>query len=111
MFKQITLLFVFIYLIFMVISTTNAISFLTILTSKRDDHRHAIHSSLNEVNGFKMKMKNILMRCEIMTENFLIQNKYSHIKNDLCLVYLIQTLMHVKRQRDQLEDYFTFRQG
>ena len=63
------------------------------------------NSRLNDDNYFKMKM--ILMRCEIMTAaNLLIQSKCSHMRNDLCLVYLTQTLMHVQRQRGQLEDYF-----
>ncbi len=102
MFKIFTLLLVFINFTLIVTSITNAISFGTILIGKRDDHHD---------NGFKMQMKNILMRCEMVTPTFLTQNKYSHLRNHLCLVSLVQSLMHVKRQRDQLDDYFTFRQG
>ena len=111
MVKNLTL---FMHLILIATSICHVISFPTLsLTSQRGEHHHhrTIKSSLNDDNEFKLKMKNILMRCEMVTPTFLTQNKYSHLRNHLCLAYFVQRLMHVKRQRDQLEDYFTFRQG
>jgi hypothetical protein len=104
-----------IYLILIATSITCAISFTTKTFNQKREDRQTINSSLKDYNNFKMKMKTrmkmIWMRCEIFKAIFLSQNKHSNIRDDVCLIYVMQTLVHIKRQREQLEDYFTFRQG
>ncbi len=111
---RLTTIVLSIYSIAIAASITCAISFRENLTknfnSKREDSQISNSSSI-DYNGLTTTMKMIWMRCEIFKKNFVTQNKHSNISDDVCLIYMIQRLIHIKRQRERLEDYFTFRQG
>ena len=111
---KLTAIVLSIYSILIAASITYAISFTENLTknfnSKRED-RQTSNSSSIDYTGLRTTMKMIWMRCEIFKKNFLSPNKHSNISDDVCLIFLIQRLIHIKRQRERLEDYFTFRQG